>query len=52
MVRAVALLVCARLCWAEGFEVASVRPNLANDRIVTVQVSPGGRLHGVTRWRY
>src|ERR1700730_14164716 len=25
------------------FEVASVRPNTANDRIVTINVGPGGR---------
>src|SRR5437879_7788588 len=25
------------------FEVASVRPNMANDRIVTINVGPGGR---------
>src|SRR6266446_9930483 len=25
------------------FEVASVRPNVANDRIVTINVGPGGR---------
>ena len=35
-VRMVATLTCAALCWAaaDGFEVASVKPNLANDRIV------------------
>lgn len=27
----------------ETFEVASVRPNLLNDKIVTIQVGPGGR---------
>ena len=44
-VRAVAMLACAILCWAaaDGFEAASVKPNLANDRIVTVQLSPDGR---------
>lgn len=42
MVRTVALLAGATLCWAEGFEVASVKPNLRNDRIVTVQLSPSG----------
>jgi uncharacterized protein (TIGR03435 family) len=44
-IRTVAMLACATLCWAaaEGFEVASVKPNLANDRIVTVQLSPDGR---------
>ena len=44
MVRTVALLAGATLCWAEGFEVASVKPNLLNDRIVAVQLSPEGRL--------
>jgi len=43
MVRVATLLAGASLCWAEGFEVASVRANVANDRIVTVQVSPDGR---------
>ncbi len=43
MVRVVALLGGASLCWAQGFDVASVRPNVANDRIVTVQVGPDGR---------
>ena len=43
MVRVAALLASASLCWAQGFDVASVRANVANDRIVTVQVSPDGR---------
>src|SRR5580704_16218205 len=28
---------------ATEFEVASVRPNMADDRIVTINVGPGGR---------
>lgn len=43
MVRMAALLGVASLCWAQAFDVASVRANLANDGIVTVQVSPDGR---------
>jgi uncharacterized protein (TIGR03435 family) len=43
MVWAVVLLAGTSLCWAQKFDVASVRANVANDRIVTVQVSPDGR---------
>jgi uncharacterized protein (TIGR03435 family) len=43
MVRVAMLLAGVSLCWAQGFDVASVRANVANDRIVTVQVSPDGR---------
>ncbi|MCU1326501.1 MAG: hypothetical protein JWN34_1871 [Bryobacterales bacterium] len=39
----VPLLLGTSLCWAQKFEVASVRANVANDRIVTVQLSPDGR---------
>ena len=42
MVKMFALLAGVSLCWADGFDVASVRPNLRSDRIVTVQLSPGG----------
>src|SRR5215471_2007687 len=43
MVRVATLLAGVSLCWAQGFDTASVRANVANDRIVTVQVSPDGR---------
>lgn len=43
MVRVAALLGMASLCWAQAFDVASVKANMRNDRIVTVQVSPDGR---------
>jgi uncharacterized protein (TIGR03435 family) len=43
MVRMAALLAGTSLCWAQTFEVASVRANVANDRTVTVKVSPDGR---------
>jgi uncharacterized protein (TIGR03435 family) len=39
------LIVCIAACAQspQAFEVASVRPNTANDRIVTINVGPGGR---------
>jgi len=42
------VVMAAAVVWAQGqtpteFEVASVRPNTANDRIVTINVGPGGR---------
>jgi uncharacterized protein (TIGR03435 family) len=43
MVKVLALLAVPSLYWAQGFDVASVSANVANNRIVTVQVSPDGR---------
>ncbi|MEO8597690.1 MAG: TIGR03435 family protein [Candidatus Solibacter sp.] len=43
MFRLAALLAATSLCWAQKFDVASVKTNVANDRIVTIEVSPDGR---------
>jgi uncharacterized protein (TIGR03435 family) len=40
---AVTSLFAAAASFAQTFEVASVKPNLLNDRIVTINVGPGGR---------
>jgi hypothetical protein len=45
--RSLAILVAATAIFIHAqpppeFEVASVKPNLANDRIVTVRLGPGG----------
>ncbi len=37
------MLAVASLCWAQAFDVASVRANVTNNGMVVVQVSPDGR---------
>jgi uncharacterized protein (TIGR03435 family) len=37
-----AILLVATASWGQAFEVASVRPNRLDDRIVTIHVGPGG----------
>lgn len=45
------MLLCSRLllplaiasCWAQSFEVASIKPNASNDHRVMIRMQPGGR---------